>query len=447
MSEILNNRKLQYKLINIFRFRVFSNITGKEKNTFKLHIIYSIIDGLILGLFALNEFILIKSLKGTNYQLGFLIQFTVIVLLLSIVINEILKRIRRKKKFIRYIAVFTRLPLILFAFFPKNIESLSSGLNYPLIFLFIFLIYFLANPLLFPTINHLLKNSYSHDNFGKLYGYAETTKKIMMLIATFLFGLLLDADNYSFTVIYPVVAILGVLSIFILTKIEYEATKIKEVKDKIFTSVKKSFFNMVKILKTNKPFLDFEISFMFYGFGWMVSAAIIAIFFEKSLQLNYSSIAFYKNAYNALAIILLPYFGKLIGKIDPRKFSVFTFGAMLLHILFMAITEYLPFYFEVFGLKLYYTLIISYMFYGIFAATMALLWYIGSAYFCTNEEAGEYQSIHLTTTGFRGVFAPIVGIFFYELFGFTIVFSIAIFSLFGAMLVMYFSMKKKKLVN
>ena len=70
---------------------------------------------------------------------------------------------------------------------------------------------------------------------------------------------------------------------------------------------------------------------MFYGFAWMATAAVITIFFEKVLHLNYSSIAFYKNAYNTLAILLLPYFGKLIGKIDPRKFAVYTFGFMLLH--------------------------------------------------------------------------------------------------------------------
>lgn len=429
---------------NIFEFRAFSNLSENEKRTFILHLIYSIIDGLILGLFALNEFILVKSLKGSNYQIGFLFQFTVIVLLLSIIINEVLKRIKRKKKLIRYVAIFTRIPLIFFVFFPKNIEELSANISFPIVFLLIFLIYYLANTLLFPAINHLLKNSYSNENFGKLYGYSSTVNKIMMLISTFLFGLILDFDNYAFTYIYPLVALLGILSIYILTKIEYEAYLIPLVKDKISVSIKSSFINMVAIFKNNKPFRDFEISFMYYGFAWMSTAAVITIFFEKSLNLNYSSIAFYKNAYNTLAIITLPYFGNLIGKIDPRKFAIFTFGSMLMHLFFMALTEFFPFYFDFFGLKIYYTLIISYVFYGIFSATMALLWYIGSAYFCKNEEAAEYQSIHLTVTGLRGVFAPLIGIFFYELMGFSGVFGISIFTLFIAMYIMYNSIRKQK---
>ncbi len=420
-------------------------ISAPERRTFFLHMVYSVIDGLILGLFALNEFILIKGLHGTNYQIGFLFQFTVIVLLLSIIINEFFKRIRRKKHLIRYVGIITRLPLVLFALFPSKVSGNGDFFFYQLSFLFIFLFYYMANPLLFPAINHLLKNSYSHENFGRLYGYVSSANKIFMLIGTFLFGLLLDHNQYAFTYIYPMVALIGVLSIFILTKINYEVPEFNEPKKKLLTSVANSLKNSLFILKTNKPYRDFEIAFMFYGFAWMATAAIITIFFKKALHLNYSSIAFYKNSYNTLAIILLPYFGKLLGKIDPRKFGIFTFSAMLLHLFFMGLTEFAPYHFIFWELKIYYSLIASYVFYGLFAAMMALLFYIGSAYFCKNDEVSSYQSIHLSLTGLRGMLSPLIGVFFYELVGFSGVFGISIASLAIAVLVMFNSMKKHKL--
>jgi len=274
------------------------------------------------------------------------------------------------------------------------------------------MIYYSANPLLFPAINHLLKNSYTHEDFGKLFSYASTVNKIMMMIATFLFGLLLDYNNYAFTYIYPLVAVLGISSIYILTKIDYRVVDSEIHRRSFFIAIGNSIKNMVLILKGNKPYRDFEISFMFYGFAWMATAAVITIFFEKVLHLNYSSIAFYKNAYNTLAILLLPYAGKLIGKIDPRKFAAYTFAFMLLHLFFLGLTEYFDLHFVVLGIKVYYSLIASYIFYGIFAATMALLWYIGSAYFCKDEEVSNYQSIHLSATGFRAIFSPLVGVFF-----------------------------------
>ena len=63
-----------------------------ERRTFSIHTIYMILEGIVLGVLALNQFVFIKSLNGTNYQLGFLFQFSALVFLFLIVINEFLKR-------------------------------------------------------------------------------------------------------------------------------------------------------------------------------------------------------------------------------------------------------------------------------------------------------------------------------------------------------------------
>jgi len=184
---------------------------------------------------------------------------------------------------------------------------------------------------------------------------------------------------------------------------------------------------------------------MFYGFSFMISVTIINIFFQDALNLNYSSVAFYKNAYNILAIILLPFFGKLLGNIDPRRFAALTFASLFMYIFFLLMTDYFPAYAEVWGLKIYYMLILSFFFYGIFAATMALLWFIGSAYFCKPEEADDYQSVHLSLTGVRSLFAPIFGVYFYELMGFAGTFILTMVVLLIAMGLMRWSYKRDKI--
>ena len=68
------------------------NYSEQEKRTFRLHLIYSIIEGIILGVLALNEFVFIKSLKGSNYELGFLFQFSMVVFIFLVFINEFIKR-------------------------------------------------------------------------------------------------------------------------------------------------------------------------------------------------------------------------------------------------------------------------------------------------------------------------------------------------------------------
>ncbi|RLD46988.1 MAG: hypothetical protein DRI88_06765 [Bacteroidetes bacterium] len=414
-----------------------------EQRTFRLHAAYMAIEGIVLGVLALNEFVFIKSLHGSNYQLGFLFQFSMLVFLFLVFVNEFLKRVQNRKTLLRVVAILTRLPLLLILFFPGSREDMLANNYYHYIFLGIFMVYFSGNIIIYPNINYLLKTNYRHQYFGKLYSYATSLNKIVMLVITFAYGYLLDFDNFAFVYVLPVVGVLGVISVFFLSNISYPVSELPEPKQTIFKSVKQSVKEMKGILVSNVPYRHFEMSFMLYGFSFMISVTVITIYFYEHLNLNYASVAFYRNAYNILAIVLLPIFGKMLGNIDPRRFAVITYTSIVLYIFFLMMTTYFPYSFEVYDISIYYTLIFYVIFHGVFAATMVLLWNIGSAYFCKPEEAGTYQSLHLSLTGTRAVVAPLFGVAFYELFGFTMTFCLAIASLLGAIGLMVWSYKNE----
>jgi MFS family permease len=326
--------------------------------------------------------------------------------------------------------------------FPDQIDEITGTNLYHMLFLAIFLIYFVANLVIFPTINLLLKSNYEHPNFGELYGYASSANKVLMLVSTLLFGILLDFDNFAFRYVYPGLALCSIISLFLLSNIHYEESDFVPVKESFLKAVRQSSVRMIRILRYNRPYLHFEIGFMLYGFAFMSTVAVITIFYEKALHLNYSSVGFYKNVYNIIAILILPLLGRILGKIDPRKFAILTYFSFLLYFFFMGLTEYVPFNIDWIGITIYPVLIISMLFNGIFAGTMTLLWYIGSAYFCKKEEAADYQSVHLSLTGVRAIFAPLLGVFFYELIDFTGTFALAIGALAVAIIVMIASLKK-----
>ena len=167
------------------------SLNYQEKKVFRLHLVYMAIEGVILGVLALNEFVFIKSLLGTNYQLGFLFQFSMVIFLFLVFANEFLKRIKNRKRLLRITALVTRLPLLLVLFFPQVAETILSQNIYHYIYLGLFLIYFSGNIVIYPNINFLLKTNYRHQNFGKLYGYATSFNKIIMLVVTFVYGYLL----------------------------------------------------------------------------------------------------------------------------------------------------------------------------------------------------------------------------------------------------------------
>ena len=199
---------------------VIQKLEPSEKKAFRLHMIYSAIEGIILGVLALNEYVFIHSLRGSNYQLAFLFQFSVVLFIFLFVFNQFRKSIGNKRKMLQITGLATRLPLLLLFLIPASASAIQGESVWHYLFMFIFLIYFLGNIIILPAINVLLKTNYKHENFGKLYSYATSLNKIIILIATFAYGLLLDADNFAFRYVFPVVGILGVISLFILARID-----------------------------------------------------------------------------------------------------------------------------------------------------------------------------------------------------------------------------------
>ncbi len=422
----------------------FNQLSAHEKNVFFLYLAYSVLDGVILGVIALNEFVFLRSLHGSGYLMSLLFQFTVVVYLFLVFFNEILKRITQKRKLLRWTGIVTRLPFLVFLFFPSQHAIIQQNPIYHYIFLAVFFVFYLGEPIIKPTINLLLKTNFKHHDFGRVYGYATSANKVVMLLVTFGYGYLLDYDNFSFKYILPISAALSSLSIFLLSNIRYEPVTKEIVKMPFYESVKNSIHRMVNIIKDNRPYRYFEIAFMFYGFAFMMTVTVIYIYFEEGLQMNYASMAFYRNSYNILAIFLLPYFGHLMGKMDLRKFGMFAFASVMFYILSVPLVELFGQNVVILDITIFYALISYIFFRGVFASTMPLLWNIGSAYFCKTHDADIYQSVHLSLTGFRALFAPLIGVYFYEKIGLFPTFILSGIIAGIGILVLYISYRKEK---
>ena len=262
-----------------------------------------------------------------------------------------------------------------------------------------------------------------------------------MLTVTFLYGLLLDYDRNAYTYVLPLVGLFGVLSGFSLSRIPFSPAVSIGIRDSLINSVKKSLRNMAIVLKQNIAYRHFEIGFMLYGFAFMSTTTVIVLFFTDELQMNYSSIAFYKNVYNIGAILLLPIAGRWIGFLKPRRFSVIAYTSLALYLLFLILTATYPYNITVGNIELYWLLLPYLLFHSVFAATMPILWNIGSSYFSGKDDVGLYQEIHLSLTGFRALFSPLLGVFFYLLFGSEITFTIGIGVLLAAIVFMMWSHK------
>jgi MFS family permease len=410
-------------------------IQDDELKVFQLHLVFSLLQGIITGVFALNEFVFIKDMGADRFELSLLLQFASIVMLGTMVINEFLKRVKNKVNMLKITALVTHLPLLVLFFFPRQMANYQHSSWYHMVFLGVFLLFYHNQVITLPVINQMLKLHYKGPNFSRLYSYASMANKVTIMIVTFLFGLILDFDNFSFTYIIPFSGILGIYSIYLLARIPQTQDQ-NPIKIPFLLSLVSSWKNMIEIFKTNRAFLRFEVAFMFYGLGWMIASVILPLYFTQVFEMNHATFGFYKNGYNFLAILLLPFFGSLMNRISVQKFGAITFGSMAIYTSLLALAQYFPQSVSLGSIKLYYSLIAAYTVYSVFAATMALLWFIGSAYFCGKEEVAQYQSIHMSLTGFRAIFSFQMGILLLGVFNFTFTFLIAALLLFVGMGIM-----------
>lgn len=401
---------------------------SKQKITFQLHLLYAAIDGIVLGLLQLNEFVFVKSIGGSPFQLSLLFQFSLLVFLIEIFLGRFFTSARKIRLTLRTVALITRLPMLLFLLIPSSSFQTPS---YQFFFLSVFLLYYLADPFILPSINYYLKNNYQEHNFGRLYSVATSVNKIIMMIMTFLYGVWLDAHPDIFRFVLPAGAILSIISLFLLTSIQKHDLP----SDKLFPKHSGSLKHFFEILFKNRPFLIFQIAFMIYGFAYMIGLPPMNLFYRDVLELNYTSVAFYKNIFNVVAIILLPFMGRLLDVMKPILFARLSFMSLLFFFVFVILAGQYPYYTDVSSIRLFYFMFVAVLFYGVFAATMSLLWHIGSAYFAGKQDVGIYQAVHLFLTGVRAIPAPVLGIFVYQEFGYLACFLLSILLLVPAMLI------------
>lgn len=183
------------------------NLTLRERITFMLHLGYALCDGIGLGIIALNEFVLLKTLGASTYQISVLQQMQVVMMPFCIFITDFMDWVRSKKKMLVYMAIATRLPLLVFVFYPADVIDHEYRQLFIALYMIIFALYYIANPFILPTLNLFSKNIYSPSRFGKLFSYCLTLTQLLVFVVTLLFGHLLDWQPGIYRIVFPVLSL------------------------------------------------------------------------------------------------------------------------------------------------------------------------------------------------------------------------------------------------
>lgn len=383
-----------------------SKVKSLEKKTFHLHLISQAFNGLSFGILMLQDVILKKSLLASDFQITLLIFLTSSAFLFSIYGIEIINRSNNQARTIIVMGIFSRLFLLIIPLFET-----------PNFFIFCIAAMSYTDSLIKPSWNTVFKHNYTNEKRSVLYSYASSLYTIIVLIITTALGYLLDWDYKLYKIFYPIAGIFDILAYINLAKMIKMGQTIDEIKNKFTGKFSLKLFkdililpvrNLLRIFKENKSFLRFETYFFLYGVAFMIASPAVPIFLVQTLNLDYAPISIAKGlVFYTATILFTPLMGRVHGVGNPTKFCGYLFLSLIFYPLLLLSIKYLGVvnHFISTDVLLYFT----FFFFGISMSGVTLSWNLSSIYYAPAMQVANYQAVHITLTGVRGLFAPFIG--------------------------------------
>jgi len=161
------------------------------------------------------------------------------------------------------------------------------------------------------------------------------------------------------------------------------------------------------ILLENRDFLLYEVSFFFFGAGFVAIIATFAPYLKEEFDPSYGESAMAINTIPMLAVALtLPIWGRLLDRYNPLVMRALINGIWTLTPLLL--------YFATSIEMVYAAQLIQ----GLVFSGSMLIWWLGVNYFARSHEVASFMSIHQTLTGIRGILTPFVGFEIARRFGY-----------------------------
>lgn len=365
------------------------------RTTVSMLLLSALFNGVFNGFTGIQDIIARKAFGALDWQLMVLTMIWPVTNFLSVWWGKILEQSSNKSKYFWIVAVLGRLSLLV-AYF---ITSMN-------IYLLIYGTIAFFNGILSPASNSIYQSNLPHDR-SKIFGYTMSIAALMSMVFAWISGRYLDSSEANLRMIFIFVSIAGFISTALLSFIRIEKNQVtyqkKMLKKEIFfTPLKRA----LQLLKTNKPYAHFQRDFTLYGFGFLSLSPVLPIFMVDNLNLNYTHSFISKGILAQVGFLILsPIFGRLHDNFHPFKFASYSFGAIALFPLLLIITG--QFQNPIFSLaSIYFTFFV----YGFAMSSVNMSWNMSSIHFAGNEDASMYQSLHVTITGIRGLFAPVLGI-------------------------------------
>jgi MFS family permease len=363
------------------------------------------IGALMTGIFTNGNVVLKKTLDAPDTSIGLMHSIGAGSLLLGIIGSEMVAG-RDKRPVILALGLISRGAFLLF-FFVKGVP----------LYIAITAVSVVCNSLLIPATTSLWQSNISQKARNEMWGYSVALATLISMGAAYAMGVLLDHDPEAYRYVFPLAGVLGIVSILVLIraplrqrfKINFERRKF-DLKRLVVYPAR----TMVELLKRDKLFFRFESSFFFYGMAFMFMAPLLPHYLVDVAHMSFKQASLCEGVLFQSGSLLAPIWGRMMDRRSPAQLCALVFSLLALFPTLLVLGPYLS---GATGIPLTSITYCAYALFGLSMSGLGVAWNLAPVVFAGKNESSTYTGAHVTITGIRGAFAPIIGGFLGERLG------------------------------
>jgi len=293
------------------------------------------------------------------------------------------------------------------------------------------------------------KSNYPHEVRGRVTARLQSIRFIIGVLITLTAARLGDRNPSSYAYIYPLAALSGLISLFLLSRIRIRGEKGDLGKWQVSTllSPRRIFGEMYSVLRDDGRFRQYCLAQMFTGISNLMTISIVVAIVTRDLVPG-DARGFW------ISVVLLDALPKMVmlgsigrwghifdrlGVLAMREVNLLCWAASItfamLGDLFTPAPHETTSLLFLLGVTFF---VLRGIATGLGQGGGAVAWYIGHLHFARPEDAEVYMGIHVFLTGLRGLIAPLAGMWLWQAIGWpvwliAIGFSLASYRLYSRM--------------
>lgn len=377
--------------------------TRVGRYTQRVQLLAQALEGVVLGVFLLNEYVAKKTLGASDAVLTILVAAPTAAFLFSSWWSAFLAGREKRSTFLVF-GVAGRLSLLLVA-------AAGGAVGFTAV---IALATFSFGAVI-PAQNALFQRNYPPTERGRVAGLGNAIQALATIAAALAVGRLYDARPEAWRWVYAVAGLAGFAGCLAYGSLRFRSRPGMAREAPLFRrallgeaarSLRAPFAGAVAILRQDAGFRRYETAFMSYGLAWMMLQPVVPVYLVEQLAIAYGEVAAARGLIYFTAVAALsPLLGRRLDRVGPVRIARAAFLLLATVPLLFAAARGIP------GVYL------AFLVYGAAMAGVSLGWAMGPIHFAGPRDAAAYMGTHVGLVGLRSLVGGPLGIVLYRVTG------------------------------